>query len=109
MLVVVNARFLTQKVTGVQRFAMEICLQLKTMLKEVEFVTPSDVIQKEAYQELNAKIIGSHHGHLWELLDLPKYLKSKGKPLLVNLANSGPLFYKNKIVTIHDVAYKVFP
>lgn len=109
MLVVVNARFLTQKVTGVQRFAMEICLQLKTMLKEVEFVTPSDVIQKEAYQELNAKIIGSHHGHLWEQLDLPKYLKSKGMPLLVNLANSGPLFYKNKIVTIHDVAYKVFP
>lgn len=109
MLVVVNARYLTQKVTGVQRFAMEICLQLKTMLKEVEFVTPSDVIQKEAYQELNAKIIGSHHGHLWEQLDLPIYLKSKGKPLLVNLANSGPLFYKNKIVTIHDVAYKVFP
>ena len=56
MLVVVNARFLTQKVTGVQRFAMEICLQLKTMLKEVEFVTPSDVIQKEAFRELNAKI-----------------------------------------------------
>lgn len=109
MLVVVNARFLTQKVTGVQRFAMEICLRLKTLISEVEFVTPGDVVQKEAFQELDAKIVGSHYGHLWEQLDLPKYLKSKGKPLLVNLANTAPLFYKNKIVTIHDVAYKVFP
>lgn len=109
MLVVVNARFLTQKVTGVQRFAMEICLRLKTILKDVEFVTPGDVIQKEAFQLLNAKIVGSHYGHFWEQSDLPIYLKSKGKPLLVNLANSAPLFYKNKIVTIHDVAYKVFP
>ena len=109
MLVVVNARFLTQGVTGVQRFAMEICLRLKHLLKDVEFVTPEDVIQKEAFRELNAKIVGSHHGHLWEQLDLPKYLKSRGKPLLVNLANTAPLFYKNKIVTVHDVAYKVFP
>lgn len=109
MLVVVNARFLTQGVTGVQRFAMEICLRLKQLLKDVEFVTPNDVIQKDAFRELNAKIVGSHHGHLWEQLDLPKYLKSRGKPLLVNLANTAPLFYKNKIVTVHDVAYKVFP
>ena len=109
MLVVVNARFLTQGVTGVQRFAMEICLRLKHLLKDVEFVTPNDVIQKDAFRELNAKIVGSHHGHLWEQLDLPKYLKSRGKPLLVNLANTAPLFYKNKIVTVHDVAYKVFP
>lgn len=109
MFVVVNARFLTQNVTGVQRFAMEICLQLKTMLEEVEFVTPDDIAQNEAFLALDAKIIGTHHGHIWEQLDLPKYLKTKGKPLLVNLANTGPLFYKNKIVTIHDVAYKVFP
>ena len=57
MLVVVNARFLTQKVTGVQRFAMEICLRLKTLISEVEFVTPGDVVQKEAFQELDAKIV----------------------------------------------------
>lgn len=109
MLVVVNARFLTQNVTGVQRFAMEICFQLKAMLKDVEFVTPDDVVQNDAFQALDAKVIGTHKGHIWEQLDLPKYLKTKGKPLLVNLANTGPLFYNNKIVTIHDVAYKVFP
>lgn len=108
-MIIVNARFLTQSITGVQRFAMEICLQLKSLMENVEFVTPEGIIQKNAFQELQAKVIGSHHGHLWEQLDLPKYLKSKENPLLVNLANSGPLFYKNKIVTIHDVAYKVFP
>jgi glycosyltransferase involved in cell wall biosynthesis len=29
--------------------------------------------------------------------------------LLLNLANTAPLFYKNKIVTVHDVAYEKFP
>lgn len=109
MLVVVNARFLTQKVTGVQRFAMELCFCLKEIMDEIEFVTPDGILQHDAFEKLNAKVVGKHHGHLWEQMDLPKYLKSRNNPLLVNLANSAPLFYKNKIVTIHDVAYKVFP
>lgn len=108
-MIVVNARFLTQKVTGVQRFAMELCLCLRSMVNDVEFVSPGDIVQTDAFEKLGAKIIGKRHGHLWEQIDLPHYLKSKVNPLLVNLANTAPLFYKNKIVTIHDVAYKVFP
>lgn len=109
MLVVVNSRFLTQNVTGVQRFAMELCFCLKKIIDDIEFVTPDNVIQKDAFKKLDAKIIGKRHGHLWEQIDLPKYLKSKGSPLLLNLANTAPLLYKNKIVTLHDVAFKVFP
>ena len=47
MYIVVNARFLTQSVTGVQRFAMEICLKLKDSMDNIEFVTPSNVMQQE--------------------------------------------------------------
>lgn len=108
-MVVVNARFLTQNITGVQRFAMELCFCLKEIMNDIEFVTPYDIVQHEAFEKLNAKVIGKNRGHLWEQIDLPKFLKTKGNPLLVNLANSAPLFYKNKIITVHDVAYKVFP
>lgn len=109
MHVVVNARFLTQHMTGVQRFAIEISLRLKELVRDIEFVTPDNIEQQDVFEALDAKVIGSHHGHVWEQVDLPRYLKSKGSPLLVNLANMAPLFYKNKVVTVHDVAYKVFP
>lgn len=106
----VNARFLSQPVTGVQRYAIEICLCLKKILHgQVCFVSPSNIIQKEIAQELGAISVGKHIGHAWEQIDLPIYLKKNGSPLLLCLCNTAPLWYKNKIVTVHDVAFKVFP
>lgn len=109
-MIVVNARFLTQNITGVQRFAIEISLHLKDLLKEeVVFIAPKNIVQREFAQKLGVKTIGRHKGHLWEQLDLPRFLKIKGNPLLLCLCNTAPLYYKNKIVTIHDVAFYVFP
>lgn len=109
-MLVVNARFLTQNITGVQRFAIELSKHLKIMLgDDVLFVCPQNIEQKELAQKLNVKIIGKNTGHLWEQMDLPYYLKQNKSPLLLNLCNTAPLFYKNKWVTIHDVAYERFP
>ena len=109
-MIVINARFLTQQITGVQRFAIEISLRLKEILKdEVMFVTPNDIIQEDYAKQLDAKVIGKHHGHIWEQLDLPKFLNKNGRPLLLCLCNTAPLCYKNKVVTVHDVAFYVFP
>ena len=106
----VNSRFLTQNITGVQRFAIEISKQLKKLLNsKIQFVAPKNIIHKDLAEELDVKVIGYNTGHLWEQIDLPLYLSSIGKPLLLNLSNTAPLFYKNKIVTIHDVAFKRFP
>jgi len=106
----VNARFLTQNITGVQRFAIEISKELKKLYKDdIIFVTPKNIIHKNLAKELKVKIIGNKTGHLWEQIDLPRYLNSIDNPLLLNLANTAPLFYKNKIVTIHDIAYERFP
>lgn len=109
-MIVVNARFLTQQITGVQRYAIEISLRLKERLKDkVMFVTPNDIIQENYAQQLDVKVIGKHHGHIWEQLDLPRFLNRNGKPLLLCLCNTAPLCYKNKVVTVHDVAFYVFP
>lgn len=109
-MLVVNSRFLTQKITGVQRFAIEISLRLKEMLKDnVIFVSPNDIIQGEIAQRLGVKFIGKHNGHLWEQWDLPKWLKKNGRPLLLNLCNMAPIMYLNKISTIHDIAFVRYP
>lgn len=107
----INARFLTQKLTGVQRFASEISKELRMLYSKEEliFVCPHNIIHKELAKELGVKIIGKHTGHLWEQIDLPIYLKNRGNPLLICLANTAPIFYQNKISTIHDVAFKVYP
>ncbi len=109
-MLIVNSRFLTQKITGVQRFAIEISLRLKDLLKEnVSFVAPGNVIQPKIAEQLNVQIVGKHTGHIWEQWDLPRYLKKNGSPLLLNLCNLAPLHYNNKISTIHDVSFVRYP
>jgi glycosyltransferase involved in cell wall biosynthesis len=105
MKIYINARFLTQPITGVQRFATELSLRLKELDPSIVFVCPHNVIQHETFDKLEAKIIGKRTGHLWEQIDLPLFLKTNGSPLLVNLCNTAPAFYKNKIATLHDVIY----
>lgn len=109
-MIYINARFLSQPVTGVQRFAIEISLQLKKFLgKQVCFIAPSNIIHRDLANQLGVIQIGSRTGHLWEQLDLTVYLRKRGNPLLLNFANTAPLFYTNKISTIHDVAFLVYP
>ncbi|ASM11270.1 glycosyltransferase family 4 protein [Serratia marcescens] len=108
-MIYVNARFLTQDVTGVQRFAQQICLALNELRDDIVFLAPNKVKHHDLAQILKVKLIGSSSGHQWEQKDLPAYLAAQGSPLLLNLSNTAPLFYKNKIVTHHDVTYKRYP
>jgi glycosyltransferase involved in cell wall biosynthesis len=108
-MIVVNARFLTQKVTGVQRFAIEISKILHTLDDHIIFVTPYNILDQNLANELGAIVIGRNTGTIWEQADLRYYLLLKSKPLLINFCNTGILFYKKQIVTIHDMSYKVNP
>lgn len=108
-MIYVNARFLTQEMTGVQRFAEEISLALKAIRDDVVFLSPPGVLREVIANKLNVEIIGTRSGHAWEQLDLPKYLRKKNSPLLINLCSTAPVFYKNKVVTHHDVIYKRYP
>lgn len=104
-LVYINARFLTQPVTGVQRFAIELSLQLKRMLPQVRFVAPGNVLHQDMAKALEVESYGKLKGHLWEQVELPLFLRAHGTPLLLNLCNTAPLFYSNKMVCIHDLAF----
>jgi glycosyltransferase involved in cell wall biosynthesis len=108
-MIVINARFLTQELRGVQRFAEQICLALKQLRNDVVFVAPHGIQMHESAKALDVQCIGRHSGHLWEQLDLPLYLRRKGNPLLVSLCSTAPLLYSNQIATHHDVNYVRHP
>lgn len=108
-MLVVNARFLTQNITGVQRYAIEISRHLKTILNnKVLFVSPKNIIHNKIAEELEVCVVGKNRGHIWEQFDLPIYLAKNKYPLLLNLANTAPIFYKNSIITLHDIAFERF-
>lgn len=103
----INCRFLTQPVTGVQRYGIELTKHLIKNNDKIKFVciSPGGILNKELQKKLKVKIIGRFSGHLWEQIELPSYLSKFNKPLLLNFANTAPLNYSNNIITIHDLAF----
>lgn len=108
-MIFVNSRFFSQEVTGVQRFGIELSQKFYALRDDIVFLAPKNIKHNEITRRLNIEVIGSRTGHAWEQLDLPSYLRSQGSPLLINLCNTAPIFYRNKIITLHDAAYKRFP
>ncbi|OJU53250.1 MAG: glycosyl transferase family 1 [Bacteroidales bacterium 45-6] len=110
MKLIVNARFLTQPITGVQRYAIEISLSLKKMLgTQLSFVAPPNVIHNDLADQFEVQIVGERTGHLWEQIDLLRFLRKNKSPLLINLCSTAPIFYNNQIVTHHDITYIRYP
>lgn len=100
----VNCRFLSQRLTGAQRGAIELCKQIKRLDPSVAFLAPKNILYKDLAEILGVTIIGKLTGHLWEQFDLPKFLRKQGQPVLLNLCNMAPLWYPRNVVTIYDLA-----
>lgn len=110
----INGRFLTQNITGVQRYAIEIVKALDKHLDidelsskyEFELVCPKNIKQKLKLNNIKIKQIGRLKGHLWEQIELPLYVKGN---FLFNFCNCAPIIKKNQVVTIHDAAVCAVP
>lgn len=101
---------MTQKITGVQRFAYELSIRLKERCGEnVVFLAPQNVIQHEMAKRLGAKCIGKHTGYFWEQIELPLYLLRHGSPKLINFCSVAPLLYGNNYVAVHDITWVRYP
>lgn len=105
---VVNGRYLTQKATGVHRYAFEICNKLHEMGVDFHVAIPQEIHPDYEFSFKTVKC-GSLNTHLWEQISLPRYLKSIGNPLLISFTGCGPLNYNNQIMTIHDVSHERYP
>lgn len=109
-MIYVNARFLCRNITGVDRFAIEICRQLvQRWPGEFCLVAPKNILHNDIAAELGVKIIGHSCGYFWEQFILPFFLKRQGCPLLLNLCSIAPVLYRNNILTLHDITWVRFP
>ncbi len=106
-----NARFLSQSVSGVQRFSLEITAAIDRLIAAGEWpqtvaLTPRTADRgtsrrdEALYPRLEFREVGRTHGHLWEQTELP--IAARGG-VLINLGNTGPIFAgRRQIVVIHD-------
>lgn len=105
----VNARFMTQRLTGVQRYAVEMCQALEPHLN-VRLLHPRRPIQTPV--NLPSQSLGRFGGHLWEQTELGPQLaferlnavsRRRAEPLLWSPCNVGPVSIRQQLVTIHDL------
>ncbi len=103
-MIIINGKFLSQELTGVQRFALEITRELALIRKDILIAAPSESKIIQSVNDLPIEHTGNYGGVMWEQFDLQRWLKKQGSPLLINFCNSGPLYYQPAISTIHDLA-----
>lgn len=111
----IDGLFLTQRITGIQRYAYELCLEIDKLItpNEIELLVPANIeaeFETNIPQYNNIKVIryGKHGGIKWQQIDLARYLK-KNKREGIFLTNILPLMCPRGIMTIHDVSYKANP
>lgn len=105
----INGRFLTQRVTGVQRFEREIirALDRRPEAKEFCLVVPRDYDKGYKLENIKIVVIETFKGILWEQISFLRYLL-KNHLIGINLGNVAPLL-KPDIVCIHDVKLVINP
>jgi len=95
---VINARFVTQSLTGIQRYCYELSSRLSGTL-----LSPGPPLAH--YSDIHSRVVvaGSClRGHPWEQVYLP-FTTKRAQPLF-SPAGCGPVFHPNQTVTIHDLA-----
>ncbi len=102
---IINSRFLTRRMTGIERYALGVSLKIKEQFPNVEFVAPNDIAHQREAELLSVNLVGRSTGHTWEQSELPLYLATHKNPLLIGPVNTGPLTYHNQIIIIHDLAF----
>ncbi len=104
--ITVNGRFLSQPITGVQRYAHELLTSLDTLLGRGEIepvpvtvLIPSDAKILPPWSSIRIRQVGRLTGQLWEQFDLPVHARGS---LLFTPCGGAPIAHKRNVITIHD-------
>ncbi|KVE38716.1 glycosyl transferase family 1 [Burkholderia sp. TSV86] len=107
--VAINGKFTSQRLTGVQRVAHEYTSAIARLFRgerNPTLVVPRDHASDALPPAIARRVVPRLRGVLWEQLALP--FATRGQTLL-SLCNIGPLFKRNQVLMIHDVAVFDFP
>lgn len=110
MEIFINGRFLSQALTGVQRYAAEMVVAMDRLLaagkaerhiQEANWtlLIPANSTVDLALKHIAVRKVGSRSGHAWDQIDLARAARGG---YLISLANSGPVLHFNQLVVIHD-------
>lgn len=107
--IIVNGRFLIHRVTGVERYAREILLELDKLVSpgDIEIAIPPEVDNIPEYHNIGVIKIGKLANRLWEHISFPAYVR-KQKGISLNLCNVAPLTSPG-IVAIFDMKVREHP
>ncbi|MEI6853892.1 MAG: glycosyltransferase family 1 protein [Bacteroidota bacterium] len=100
--VYINGRFLCQKTTGVQKYALGIAVALQKQHPDIIVLAPKGSVDCRG---LTVQKRGWGKGFFWEQLWLPWFMWLHKGSLFLNFCNTAPLLLKRQIVTIHDLAF----
>jgi glycosyltransferase involved in cell wall biosynthesis len=106
--VLINGRFLSQPITGVQRVAFEVVKNFDNLIDQgvidsrkysLTLLTEKNLKSEAIFKNISILPIGKRSGHIWEQLELSRYAHNS---VLLNLCGPAPIFRRNQVAIIHD-------
>ena len=113
--IVINGRYLSQVVTGVQRYSIEVVRamdwmlasgELQAMPEPVEILTPPGTPEIHQFRAMRVRAVGWGSGQVWEQTALPCFCRGK---LLFTPGGGAPLLHRHGVYTIHDAGVFATP
>ncbi len=106
----INGRFLTQPITGVNRYAYERCRKMLREGTAFTLVCPHGKLSSDYDLEgMTVRRFGWGHSHFWAQLVLPWFFVFKRHATLLCLMGLAPLLIPHTVMTIHDLAFLYNP
>lgn len=108
-------RFLTQPLSGMQRYAEELCTALDDVLAgdrgylggaPVIGLKPGGPSRSRDWKAIELRSTGRLKGHAWEQVELAHAARDG---ILISLAGSGPLAHPRHVLALHDANLVVNP
>ena len=106
MNIYINGRFLTQPMTGVERYAYNICKAMARLQQPFTIVCPKAPIHQD-YDVSDLSIVhyGIGNSHFWEQCVLPFFFIGKKDYLVLSFTGLGSILIRHKVMTVHDLSF----
>ena len=106
MTIYINGRFLTQPMTGVERYAYNLCKAMARLHQPFTVVCPKAPIHQD-YDVSDLTIVhyGIGNSHFWEQCVLPFFFIGKKDYLVLSFTGLGSILIRDKVMTVHDLSF----
>ena len=106
MKIYINGRFLTQPMTGVERYAYNICKAMAHLHQPFTVICPKAPIHQDYdVRDLTILHYGIGNSHFWEQCVLPFFFLGKKDYVVLSFTGLGSILIRHKIMTVHDLAF----